>query len=316
MSLKNRLWQQTMIALARSDAIRRFMQSNALTTGLAQQFVAGKDSAALLDRQRQLKAQAINVSGYYLGEYVTTTALVEENVSHILAMIAELGSADEAIHVSVDPTQIGYAISDELGWQNALRIGQALMQQSRPRGLMIDMEDHEVTDKSIELCLRLRDQGIAVGITLQAYLFRTEADLKRITEQGAMIRLVKGAFAEDPSIAWTRKADIDASYLRLVELLLDPARRERGVYPVFATHDDRMIEAIKPLAQANGWQPDQYEFEMLLGVRPELQRALVDEGYSLRLYVPFGTEWWAYTVRRIGENPANLRFVLQAIRRG
>ncbi len=181
---------------------------------------------------------------------------------------------------------------------------------------MIDMEDHEVTDKSIDLCLRLRDQGIAVGITLQAYLHRTEADLIRITEQGALIRLVKGAFAEDQSIAWTRKADIDASYLRLAELLLDPARRERGVYPVFATHDDHMIEAIKPLAQANGWQPDQYEFELLLGVRPELQQALVDAGYSLRLYAPFGTEWWAYTVRRIGENPANLRFVLHAIRRG
>ncbi len=120
MSLKNRLWQQTMIALARSAAIRRFMQSNPLTTGLAQQFVAGRDSAALLDRQRQLKQRGIDVSGYYLGEYVTTTTLVEENVSHILAMIAALGSADQALHVSVDPTQIGYAISDELGWQNAL----------------------------------------------------------------------------------------------------------------------------------------------------------------------------------------------------
>lgn len=316
MGLKNRLWQQTMIALARSAAIRRFMQSNPLTTELAQQFVAGRDSAALLARQRQLKQRGISISGYYLGEYVTTTALVEENVSHILALIAELGRVDQALHVSVDPTQIGYAIADDLGWQNALRIGQALMQQSRPRCLMIDMEDHEVTDKSIDLCLRLRDQGVAVGITLQAYLYRTEADLKRISEQGTLIRLVKGAFAEDQTIAWTRKADIDTNYLRLAELLLDPARRERGVYPVFATHDDQMIEAIKPLAQASGWQPDQYEFEMLLGVRPELQQALVDAGYSLRLYAPFGTEWWAYTVRRIGENPANLRFVLHAIRRG
>jgi len=159
----------------------------------------------------------------------------------------------------------------------------------------------------------LKGKGVPVAITLQAYLRRSERDFEQLAAQGARIRLVKGAFVAGKDIAWTKKQEIDAAYERLARLALSPEMKAAGAYPIFATHDDRILNALKPALQANGWQPHEYEIEMLLGVRESLQASLVSEGHVVRVYVPFGTAWWAYTARRIGENPANARFVLQAL---
>jgi proline dehydrogenase len=167
----------------------------------------------------------------------------------------------------------------------------------------------------LDLHTRLKQAGIPVAIAIQAYLYRTEEDIRQLVRQGAAVRLVKGAFAEPKDRAWRKKKDIDRNYIRMAELLLSPEARATGVYPIFGTHDDRMIDAIRLLAARNSWNADGYEIEMLFGVRPSYQEQLVSEGHRVRLYLPFGTEWWPYSIRRVGENAANVRFVLEATMR-
>jgi proline dehydrogenase len=312
-SRKSRVWQKMMIWLACNNIIRRVMQGNPLTARLARRFVGGPDCTTAIHKAGDLGKNKMQTSFYYLGEYVTSPDLVEENVQQIVKAVKAFGEAGAEIFVSVDPTQIGYSVSDELGLENALRIGRVVAEQPTTRFMMIDMEDHTYVDKTIDLFLNLKAQGLPVAITLQTYLYRAEDDFDRLTQEGTAIRLVKGAFVESSEIALTKKADIDAGYLRLAKKMLAPEMREKGVYPIFATHDDAIINELKPLLKAHGWQPDEYEFEFLLGVREKLQQQLRDEGHTMRLYVPFGTEWWPYTIRRIGENPANARFVLQAL---
>ena len=179
---------------------------------------------------------------------------------------------------------------------------------------MLDMEDFFLVPKTLELRARLAKAGCPAAITIQAYLRRSGQDLRGLVEGGAAaIRLVKGAFAGGPGYAWTRRSDISREYLQLATWLLSADARSRGVYPIFATHDEAIIEAVIGVAERNRWPRDEYEFEMLYGVRMPLQARIVAEGRRLRLYLPFGSEWWPYTVRRIGENPANARFVLSAL---
>ncbi|MGD0546873.1 MAG: proline dehydrogenase family protein, partial [Terracidiphilus sp.] len=218
-----------------------------------------------------------------------------------------------------DPTQIGYAHSDALGEANALRLGKLIAAQpaaGRRRLAMLDMEDFSVVQKTLDLRARMAEAGYPAGITIQAYLLRSELDVRELVESGAAaIRLVKGAFAESSKHAWTKRTDINREFLLRAADLLSPEAKARGVYPIFATHDDQMIAAVLELARRNQRAKDEYEFEMLLGVGAALQQKLTEEGYRLRLYLPFGTDWWPYTVRRIGENPANMRFVINALRK-
>jgi len=152
-----------------------------------------------------------------------------------------------------------------------------------------------------------------VAVTVQAYLYRTQEDLKRLIDTGAAVRLVKGALAESREHAWTKKSKITQNYLELAEMLLSVDAHHAHVYPIFATHDDSLISAILEKAKTGGWAADEFEFEMLYGVRPPLQKTVVGSGYRLRLYVPFGEHWWPYTVRRIGENPRNALLVARAV---
>jgi proline dehydrogenase len=311
------LWQSAMIVLARSQSITRFMQGNRLMRGLAERFVGGDSSSAAVQRSLEFKARATTTSLYYLGEYVESPLAIEENVAQIAAAIEQLGQTNLDVHVSIDPTQIGYAHSDGLGGENALRLGKLIAAQppaGRRRLAMLDMEDFTVVRKTLDLRKRLAQAEYPVAITIQAYLFRSGQDVRDLVEDGVdAIRLVKGAFAESHDHAWTKRSEIDREFLQLASYLLSSEARSRGVYPIFATHDERMIGTIQTIAAQNSVAKDDYEFEMLIGVRTPLQRRLVADGYHLRLYLPFGTEWWPYTVRRIGENPANVRFVLNAL---
>ncbi|HVO44291.1 MAG TPA: proline dehydrogenase family protein [Aggregatilineales bacterium] len=310
------LWQSTMIGLARSKSVTRFMQGNAFTRSLASRFVGGDSAPAAIRRGVELSARKIGASLYYLGEYIESPDAIEENVSQITAIIRQLGQSKLDVHISIDPTQIGYAHSDTLGEANALRIGQVIAEQPAAgrRLLMLDMEDFSVVQKTLDLRARLAQAGCPTAITIQAYLHRSGQDLCDLVEGGAAgVRLVKGAFAESKDRAWTDRSDISREYLNLASYLLSADSRSRGVTPIFATHDDALIKAIMGIAEQNLWSRDDYEFEMLYGVRTPLQEEIVAAGCRLRLYLPFGTQWWPYTVRRIGENPANARFVLYAL---
>ena len=311
------LWKRAMAGLARSESITRFMQANRFARGLASRFVGGDSASAAIRKATELSACGAAISLNYLGEYVESPEAVEENVSQIESVIRLLGSSALDVHVSIYPTQIGYAHSAGLGEANGLRIGRLLAEQpasGRLRLLMLDMEDFPLVQHTLDLRERLAQSGCPTGITIQAYLHRTERDLRDLVESGAAaIRLVKGAFAESPARAWTKRPDIRREYLKQAGYLLSADAGSHGLYPVFATHDDATIRAVIGIAERNGWSPDEYEFEMLYGVRTPLQRRMVAEGRRLRLYVPFGTEWWPYTMHRIGENPANARMVLSAL---
>jgi proline dehydrogenase len=297
----------------------RVMQGNRWMRGLAGRFVGGDSSLAATRKSAELNGLAVTTSLYYLGEYVESPDAIEKNMVQLIAAIEKLGQSNLDVHVSIDPTQIGYAHSDKLGEANALRLGKLIADQpaaGRRRLAMLDMEDFSVVQKTLDLRARMAQAGYPTGITIQAYLYRSGQDLRDLVESGAdAIRLVKGAFAESSNHAWTKRIDINREFLNGATVLLSAEAKARGVYPIFATHDEDMIAAIISLAERSRRQKDEYEFEMLLGVATAKQKRLVAEGYRLRLYLPFGTDWWPYTVRRIGENPANVRFVVNALRK-
>ncbi|MBT3360448.1 MAG: proline dehydrogenase [Rhodospirillales bacterium] len=310
-----KVWQGCMIALARSGAVTRFMQDLAPTSGLASRFVAGAQVEDAIKTAILLKSQKLATSAFFLGEYVTDREKVEANVAGILGAVAAIDGAKVDLHISVDPSQVGYAINDELGATNAMRIAEAMGEKSVSgrKTLMLDMEDENYVQRTIALHNTLADAGYPVAITIQAYLRRSKSDVRDLAERGAMVRLVKGAFVGSSKTAFTTRREIDESYHRLGSLMMSKEAREAGAYPVFGTHDDKIIGPLREKARDEGWKPQSYEFEMLYGVRPRVQQSLAAEGESVRLYLPFGRDWWPYAVRRLGENPRNAWLVAKAL---
>lgn len=313
-----RLWQQCMIFLARSPSIKEFMQTRAVMSDLSTRFVGGGSASKAANTALILAQKGVTASLFNLGEYVDDPQRIQQTRDDLEATIQILADLNLDIHISIDPTQIGYQISPECCFNNARYLAEIIRNAGSPNNpslhnrLMIDMEDASVTGPTLSLFHRLHRKGLPVAITLQAYLHRTRQDLKTIIDQGGMVRLVKGAFAESAAIAWTDQSAIDAQYLKRADQLLSEKARANGCYPVFGTHDHSMIETITSTALKQGWHKREYEFEMLYGVRPTLQRQLVENGFQLRLYLPFGTDWWPYAVRRVGENPKNVKFLINA----
>jgi len=307
-----------MIGLARSERIKRILQNARATSALARRYVAGKTAAAGVERARVLLAErGIRSSLFFLGEYVDQLDLVRLNVEQKKAVASALGAARLDVHVSVDPTQIGYSIDPALARSNAFEIAESIRAAAGKTGgfhcLMIDMEDAGVIDASIALHDALRRQGLPTALTLQAYLRRTESDLAAQLCTGAKVRLVKGAFAAGRDIAFTKQAEIKANHRRLIDLMFSPEARESGFYPIVATHDDALHAHAVAQAERHGWPSDSYEFEMLMGVRGDVAATLAAHGHRVRLYVPFGKDWWPYAARRIGENPRNAILLLRSL---
>ncbi|MHB8157468.1 MAG: proline dehydrogenase family protein [Desulfocucumaceae bacterium] len=306
------LWQKTMIRLALSERVRGRMQGNVFASGLSTRFIGGTDAGTAVQRAAKLNSRGFGTSLYYLGEYVNSPRLIEENVTEIIKVANILGRAGE-VHVSVDSSQVGYTVDDFAGAQNILMIGRAVagLPGTGKKLLMLDMEDFSYVQKTIDIYYRARREGIPAALTLQAYLRRSESDIRRLIERGGAVRLVKGAFVESKERAWTTKGQIRGNYLHLAKLLLSEGAE--SAYPSFGTHDIKLIEEIKKAARRYSRGANSFEFEMLYGVRPELQRQLLGQGYRVRIYMPFGTQWWPYTIRRVGESPAVLRLVLRAL---
>ncbi len=308
-------WQKVMIAFARSDGLKAFMQRSAKASALARQFVSGADISQAIATAARLRENGIAASLYFLGEYVQEPETVRMTVEQYVSAIAALGKAGLDVHISIDPTQIGYSIDPAVWEENALRLGKALAAQPRDgrNCLMLDMEDFALVEPTLAAHHRLREAGIPAGLTLDAYLHRTPGDLQFLLAGPNMVRLVKGAFAEGREHAWQRREEIDQAYLRLAGQMLSPEARSHGFYPVFATHDDRIIALVRAMAKSNGWTQGQYEFELLYGVRPALLHELRDQGERVRVYLPFGRDWWPYAIRRVGEAPRNAWFAVRAL---
>lgn len=307
-----------MITLARSAALKSAMQESRATSALAERYVAGPNVEAAVARAGELLSRdGIRSSLFYLGEYVNTRELVVENVAAKLAVASLLGEANLDVHVSVDPTQIGYGLDASEARRNAFRIADAIAQHAAARdgvhALMFDMEDQSVVDATIGLHNDVRASGLPAALTLQAYLRRTEGDLLAQIRQGGRVRLVKGAFAAARAVAFTSRTDIKANSRRLIDLMFSSAARDAGFYPIIATHDEELQTYALARARQGGWRPVDYEFEMLFGVRGDVAKDLARQGERIRLYLPFGRDWWPYAMRRIGENPHNAWLLLRSL---
>lgn len=274
---------------------------------VASRFIAGTDRDAAAAVARDLNHKGLKVTMDFLGESVSTETDAAGARDEILRLIDTISEQQLDAGVSVKLSQLGLKIREQLAQENVCKI----VEHAAEKGLFvrIDMEDSPVVDATLRIYHALRGAGLTnVGLVIQSYLYRSEPDVARLLAEGTSIRLCKGAYAEPPDVAFPEKADTDASYLHLSRMMLAEEARAAGARPAFATHDEQMIREILDYAQKNNIPPSEYEFQMLHGIRRDLQDNLVQQGYTVRVYVPYGTAWYPYFMRRLAERPANLYF--------
>ncbi len=291
--------------LSEQPRLFSIIRGNGLARRFASRFVAGETVEAAVAALAQLNAAGIRASLDLLGESVATPAEARAARDTYLETLDRIRRAGADANVSVKLTQMGLAIDERLCVENL----RAIIAQARDDGsfVRIDMEQSEYTERTLQLFRGTfhPEFGNAVGVVLQSYLRRTERDVEDMIALGARVRLCKGAYQEPPAVAFPDKRDVDANYVRCMEWLL-----ERGNYPGIATHDTAIIAHVKDFARQRGVAPQRFEFQMLYGVRRDLQRRLRREGYNVRVYVPFGSHWYPYLMRRLAERPANVVFLL------
>ena len=297
--------------LSRSTTLKRLASSYGMATprSFARRFIAGEQVEDAIAAARALQAKGLLLSLDYLGESVATPAQATAATREYIRLIDDIVAADIERNISLKLSQLGLAIDRATCVDNMRRI----LEPARRHDFFvrIDMEQSDYTEVTLEVFETLWNLDYRnIGVVLQSYLYRTERDLRRMNELGARVRLVKGAYKEPAAVAYQLKADVDAAYLRQMRLLLD-----HGTYPAFATHDVALLDEIKAYAAERNIARDRYEFQMLYGIRRDLQSSFVADGYRVRIYVPFGREWFPYFMRRLGERPANVIFVLRAILR-
>lgn len=294
--------------LAGQQQIFKFVRNNRLAKSFAGRFVAGETLDTALAAVARLNARGITASLDLLGESVHNEAEAQRAGEAYIAMLDRIHERKADANVSVKLTAMGLDISEDL----CVVILHTILQRARDYGsfVRIDMESSEYTQRTLDLFEQRLYPAYPqnVGIVLQSYLFRTFADVERAILLKARVRLCKGAYKEPETVAYPDKKDVDANYIRCMhELMLN------GNYPGIATHDEAIIRDAKRFAKANDIASDRYEFQMLYGVRRDLQDQLVREGYRLRVYVPFGTQWYPYLMRRLAERPANVAFLTGSV---
>ena len=276
-------------------------------TGFARRFIAGESIDEAVEAVQGLAAQGLLLTLDYLGESVRTSAEADVATRDYLKVLDTIVASGIERNVSLKLTQLGLDVDRATCVDNLRRILDPATQSGF--FVRIDMENSPYTDVTLQIFETLWQQGYRnIGMVLQSYLMRTEADIRRVIAIGGRIRLVKGAYKEPKTVAYQKKSDVDDAFVRLMQLLLD-----ESIYPAIATHDPAMIAATKSYAAQKGYAKDRFEFQMLYGIRRDLQTALVGDGYRMRLYVPFGSEWFPYFMRRLGERPANVGFVLKGL---
>jgi proline dehydrogenase len=281
----------------------------ATPASFARRFVAGEELEEAIKVARDIAARGMTLTLDHLGESVTSIAEAEKATSTYLTMLDQVVAAGIERNISVKLTQLGLNVDRATCTDNLRRLLNAGAR--REFFVRFDMENSAFTQVTLDIFETLWKQGYRnVGVALQAALHRSEQDLHRMNALGARVRLVKGAYKEPRTIAYRKKRDVDAAYLRMMQTLL-----REGTYPAVATHDPVLLASAKRYAAEHGIGPDRFEFQMLYGIRRDLQAALVAEGFRVRLYVPFGRDWFPYFMRRLGERPANLLFVVRSLLR-
>ncbi len=302
--------RSTFLWLSERRGLFNFIRKNGLARQFASRFVAGETLDTAIAATRDLNAKGITTTLDLLGESVTSRAESEAARDAAIGILDRIREAGVRGNVSVKLTQMGLDLDAALAAANI----KAILDRARAHGtfVRIDMEASGYVQRTLDLYhqdLQAAYGGV-VGVVIQSMLRRSETDVERLLQTGTRIRLVKGAYKEPASVAFPDKRDVDACFARLIERML-----ERGNYPAFATHDERLIAHAKTYARAHGVGAERFEFQMLFGVRRDLQEQLQREGYNVRVYVPFGTEWYPYLMRRLAERPANIAFIVGNVAR-
>lgn len=295
--------------LAGSDGLKRLASRYGMASpeSFARRFIAGETPEEAIAAARRIEAAGLSQTLDYLGESVGTAEEADAATREYVDMLSTIVDAGIGRNVSLKLTQLGLDLSADTALANLRRI----LEPAREHQFFvrIDMENSPYTDATLAIFEQLWDEGFTnVGVVLQSALFRTSEDLKRVAARGARVRLVKGAYKEDPEVAYQRKADVDAAYVVQMEFLL-----REGQFPALATHDPDIIDAAKAFVANQGIAKDRFEFQMLYGVRRDLQLALARDGFGVRVYIPFGRQWFPYFMRRLGERPANVGFVIKSL---
>ncbi len=302
--------------LSSSARSRSVLMSLPLATRMARRFVAGETLDDAVNTVQKLNAQGMLVSLDHLGENVHSEADATRSTQAYLDLLDCIAERGLKSNVSLKLTALGLDIGEEICVNN-MRL---ILQRAQEKGnfVRIDMEGTPYTERTLRVYRTLRDEyGFKnVGVVIQAYLYRSENDVRELASEGANIRLCKGAYNEPPTLAFPQKAQVDANYIRLMQIYLDEPSHNAGAYVGVATHDENMITATKEYVAAHNIGKDQFEFQMLYGIRPQAQQQLVAEGYKMRIYVPYGKQWYPYFMRRLAERPANVWFLLKNLFQG
>jgi proline dehydrogenase len=299
----------TLLYMAQNEAVRKFVLSNRATRGVSRRFVAGEHLDEAIEVTRALNGRGLHVSLDHLGENVSDEQEARAAAQDYMEILDRIKATGVDANISIKLTALGLDISTELCEENVSRL--LAHAQQFPIFVRIDMESSAYTERTVDLTLRLHERFEHVGTVIQSCLYRSKKDVEQLILQGVRVRLVKGAYKEPKSVAFQNKSEVDRNYVRLMTLLL-----QKGNYPALATHDEAIINAACKYAHDNGIGQHAFEFQMLYGIRRDLQERLVRQGYHVRVYVPYGSQWYPYLMRRMAERPANLMFVMSnAVRR-
>ena len=305
------LLRQPILLLARSQGVKKLVSTMPVSSSIVTSYVPGETTADAVAATSGLVDDGLRVTLDYLGEDTTDAAQADATVAAYKELLADLATKGLAPHaeVSVKLSAIGQVLPDN-GHKIALENAREICRAARNAGttVTLDMEDHTTTDSTLSILRELRKDFPETGAVLQAMLRRTEADCRALAYEGSRVRLCKGAYMEPEQFAFQDRIDVDKSYVRCLKVLL----AGQG-YPMIATHDPRMVQIASSLASRFGRRPGTYEFQMLFGIRPEEQKRLAAAGETVRVYIPYGTEWYGYLMRRLAERPQNLSFFLRSL---
>jgi proline dehydrogenase len=299
-----------LLRISRSDKIKNLITTAPVTSGVVQRFVAGETSDAAVAVTRRLVGTGLLVTIDFLGEDTNDPSQADEVVVAYLNLLTKLRESglSPSAEVSIKLSALGLHLRD--GPQLALDNAELICRAARKAdtAVTLDMEDHTTTDSTLEILRTLRKEYPETGAVLQAYLYRTEGDCRDLAEAGSRVRLCKGAYEESDGLAFQDRHEIDKSYVRCMKILM-----AGDGFPMLATHDPTLIEIGRKLAEEHGRGPKDFEFQMLYGIRPTEQLRLAKLGHAVRIYTPYGTDWYGYLIRRLAERPSNLRFFARSL---
>ncbi len=302
------LLRDAFLAMSTNSLVRRFVVGFPLSRRVTRRFVAGETLEEAIALVKKLNAEGLSVTFDVLGEAVTKESEARSAKDEYLRALDAIATSKVSSEVSVKLSQMGLDISPDLCLDNMRQIVRKA--KSIPTLVTIDMEDSKHTQATLNIFKTLREEFDNVGTVIQAYLYRSEEDMKMLYAMGASIRLCKGAYKEPAEVAFPQKKDVDANYLKLEQIFLQPDGKPTGAYLAVATHDEKIINWSKQYTTEHKIDRKRFEFQMLFGIRNDLQRRLAADGYTMRVYVPYGSHWYPYFMRRLAERPANVIFLV------